>query len=258
MGETHRLSDQAIRLASALSTKNKWGAICIVKLTRCQMRTSGSRQHSALRASGGAAGMRETHLLSDMAIGLSLAVGTKCKRGSHLHGRTRKPVGCLYGRNSQAVRSGRWVPVSTCHQPQAGEPSAWEILTCYRIRPSGLRQNSAPTASGGGMCMGRTHHLSDPAIGPASALGTQSKRATNLHGRNSQAVASSHRARVRTRHLQPAGEPSAWSNSLAVGSGHWARVSTRHQEQEGEIFPSEKLTCCRIRPSGSCQRSAHQ
>jgi len=155
-------------------------------------------------------------MLSDQAIGLSSALGTYGKRGSHLHGRNSLPVG-----------SSHRALVSARHLEQVGEPSAWEKLTCCRIRPSGSRQRSAPRASGGGICMGETHPLKDQATGFESTLGTESKRESHLHGRNSQAVGSGHRARVSTRHLEQKGEPSAW----------------------------EKLTCCRIRSSGSRQRS---
>jgi len=105
--------------------------------------------------------MGETHRLSDQAIGLSSALGTLRERGSHLD-----------GRNSQAVGSGHRALVSTRHLEKAGEPSAWEILTRCRIRPSGSRQHSAPRASGGAICMGDTHKLSGQAIGLLSALGT--------------------------------------------------------------------------------------
>ena len=158
--------------------------------------------------------MRETHSLSDQAIGLASALGTKGKPGSHLH-----------GRNSLAVRSGHRACVSTRHQEQAGEPLAWEKLTRCRMRPSGSRQHSAPRASRGAICMGETHSLSDQAIGLASALGTKGKPGSRLHGRNSRAVGSGHWARVSTRHQEQAGEPLHGRNSLAVGSGHQARVN---------------------------------
>jgi len=128
MGETHRLSDQVIRLSSALSTSEQAESSASEKLTFCRIRPMGCRQHSApqskrshlhgrnslsdgsghravvstqhLRASG-VIWMGETHLLSDQAIGLSSALGTK-----------------------ERVR----------------EPFTWEILTCCRIRPSGSGQ----------------------------------------------------------------------------------------------------------------------
>ena len=147
------------------------------KLTGCRIRPSGSRQHSAPRASGGAISTGETHKLSEQPIGRASAIGTKCKRGSHLH-----------GRNSPAVGSGHRARVSTRHQEQAGEPSEWKKLTSCQIRPSDARQQSALRASGGAICMGENHRLSDQAIGLASALGSKSKRGSHLQGRNSRAV----------------------------------------------------------------------
>jgi len=206
MGETHKLSDQDSSFASAVDTKSKRGSR---KLTSCQIRPSGLRQHTAPRTSGGVICMRETHMLWDLVIGLASAVGTQSKRGSHLH-----------GRDSLAVGLGHRARVSTRHPEQAEKPSAWEKLTRCRIRPSGPRQHTVPRASGGAICMGETHTLSDQAIGHASVLGTKSKRGSHLHGRNSPAVGLGHRAHVSTRHPEQAGEPSAW----------------------------EKLTSCRIMP----------
>jgi len=103
------------------------------KLTSCRIRSSGSRQHSAPQS----------------------------KWRSYLH-----------GRNSLAVGSGHRALVSTRHLEQAREPCGWEKLTCCRIKPSGSRQHSAHRASGGTICMGDTHSLSNQVIGLSSALGT--------------------------------------------------------------------------------------
>jgi len=233
VGSGHRALVSTLHLEQAESSA--WE-----KLTGCWIRHLGSRQRSAPRASGRAICMGETHRLSDQAIGLSSALSTseqaessawekltgcrikpldsgqrsapKSEWGSHLHGRNSPAVGsghralvstqhlrasgviCMG--NSQAVGSSHRALVSARHLEQVGQPSAWEKLTRCRIRPPGSRQHSTP----------------------------QSKR-SGLHGRNSQAVRSGHRALVSTLHLQQVGEPSAW----------------------------EKLTRCRIRPSGSRQ-----
>ena len=148
MGDTHTLSDEAIRLASALGTKSKRRSHLHGRNSLAV--SSGHRAHVSTRhkASGRAICMGETHRLLDQAIGLTSEHGTKSKRESHLR-----------GRNSLAVRSGHRARVSTRHQEQPGERSEWRKLTGCWIRPSDQCQHSAQ------------EHLT-----------------SRLHGRNSQAV----------------------------------------------------------------------
>jgi len=191
--------------------------------------------------------MGETHKLSGQAIGCASEFGIKSKRASHLH-----------GRNSQAVGSGHRARFSTRHQEQVGESSAWEKLTGCWIRPLGSCQHLKPGVSGGAICVGETHKLSDQAIGYTSALGTKSKRGSYLHGRNSQAGEPSAWEKLTRCRIRPSGSRqnsaaranggAIWigqtgkrgsdmhgRNSPAVGSGHRGPVSTRHQEQAGAI-----------------------
>jgi len=113
MGETRKLSDQAIGLASELGTKRKRGShvdgrnsqavgsgqrarvstrhreqesepSAREKLTRCRIRALGSRQHSAPRASGRAIRTGETHSLSHQAMRLAsaLSINNQCSQRS--------------------------------------------------------------------------------------------------------------------------------------------------------------------------------
>ena len=95
MGETHKLSDQAIGLASELGTKSMWrsnlfwrNSLTVGSGDRARVSTRHQQQDGELSAgeklaSRGAICIAETHFLSDQAIGLSSALGTKSERGSN-------------------------------------------------------------------------------------------------------------------------------------------------------------------------------